>query len=74
MGASEEHLPPPSHVVGPNSGSPEKTISSGERQRHCTQTFSLDLYQVSSDKYERTMGGESIQRLTSGFIALLHFH
>lgn len=37
LGASKEHLPPTAHVVGPNSNSPNKTISSAERQRHCMQ-------------------------------------
>lgn len=36
-GASKEHLPPPAHVVGLNSGSSNKTISSAARRHHCMQ-------------------------------------
>ena len=50
-GATKEHLPPPAHVVGPNSGSPNKTLSSAARQY--AKTLSPVLSQVSCDERER---------------------
>lgn len=50
-GATKEHLPPPAHVEGPNSGSPNKTLSSAARQY--AKTLSPVLSQVSCDERER---------------------
>lgn len=62
-GASKKHLSPSAHVVGPNSGSPNKTISSAARAY--AKTLSLVLFHVSSDEYKRTAKGKSIPRLVA---------
>ena len=60
-GATKEHLPPPAHVVGPNSGSPNKTLSSAAGTV-CKDALPCSL---SSLMWRAREEGKSILRLVS---------